>query len=315
MRVVYMGTPDFAVPTLKHLAQNTSHTVVSVVTTEDKPKGRGRILQPPAVKLCALDLNIPVLQPNNLRDTEFHDKILTLNPDVLVVVVFRILPVELFSLTRFGAINLHASLLPSYRGPAPVQWAIMNGEQTTGLTTFQIDKGIDTGNILMQRTLEIEDRETAGELLKRLADIGAQIVAESLDGLEKGEMETLTQVSSQSSYAPKITPDILPIEWNNPAQSIVHKVRGLSPSPCAQTYYKEKLIKLFRAQSVEMDSQDCKPGTIVKANSQDGLFVQAGSNVVEILELQREGRKQMTAKDMLRGMNMEEGEVLRSKKM
>ena len=315
MRVVYMGTPDFAVPTLKHLAQNTSHNVVTVVTAQDKPKGRGRELKSPVLKLCALDLNIPTLQPNNLRDREFLDTLLKLNPDVLVVVAFRILPVELFSLTRFGAINLHASLLPSYRGPAPVQWAIMNGEQTTGLTTFQIDNGIDTGNILLQRSLEIEDSETAGELLKRLADLGAQVVAESLDGLEKGKLEALTQVSSQSSHAPKITPDILPIDWNNPAQSIVNKVRGLSPTPSAQTYYKGKLIKLFRAQSVELVSSDLKPGTILKANSKDGLFVQAGCNVVEILELQREGKKQMTAKEMLRGMNIEEGEVLKSKKV
>ncbi len=312
MRVIYMGTPDFAVPALQYLAKNTHHDIAYVVTAEDKPQGRGRNLQPPVIKTRAQYLNIPVLQPQNLKDPTFLEKIRSAHPDILVVVAFRILPVELFTIPRYGAINLHASLLPYYRGPAPIQWAIMNGDKITGVTTFQIDAGIDTGKVLLQKKILIRDDETAGELAERLAKTGAQAVADTLGGMEAQTLKPVIQVEIESSHAPKITRENQPVVWSEPAYTIVNKIRALSPSPGAWTYYENTLLKLFRARSVESPGQKATPGSIIKANPNEGLFVQTGDCVVEILIVQREGKKILTAIELLRGTNIEEGHVLQS---
>jgi len=312
MRVVYMGTPGFAVPTLKHLAQNTNHDIAYVVTAEDKPCGRGRKLQPPVIKTCAQDLKIPVLQPHNLKDTLFLEKIRSTHPDILVVVAFRILPVELFEIPRCGAINLHASLLPQYRGPAPIQWVVMNGEKTTGVTTFNIDTGIDTGKILLQKEILIGDSETAGELAERLAVTGARVVADTLDGIETRTLKPIAQEKIQASHAPKINRKNQPVIWSESSFNIVNKIRGLSPSPGAWTYYGNTLLKLFKARSVESAGQTATPGIILQADPNKGLFVQTGDGVLEILIVQREGKKVLAAKDLLRGTKIEEGKVLQS---
>jgi len=309
MKVIFMGTPDFAVPTLENLVNNSKHNVISVVTAVDKPRGRGRKIFPSSVKTCALTFQLPVIQPQNLSDKEFLQKIRSLSPDVFVIVAFRILPEELFSIPKYGAINLHASILPEYRGAAPIQWALIHGEKKTGVTTFRIDAGVDTGNILLQKEVEIQPDETAGELSERLAEIGAGLIVETLDRLEAGTITPVIQDTRKSSRAPKITQEILRIDWNKSAQDIVYLIRGLSPVPAAHTYYKNIELKIFRARALVKANEELTAGTILKAHPKEGLVVKAGMGAVEVITIQREGKRQMSAAELLRGMNMREGEV------
>jgi len=310
MRIIFMGTPDFAVPSLENLINNSKHTVISVVTAVDKPRGRGRRIFPSSVKTCALSLQLPVIQPLNLSDEEFLQKIRSLAPDVFVVVAFRILPEILFRITKYGAINLHASLLPDYRGAAPIQWALIRGEKKTGVTTFQINAGIDTGNILLKKEVEIKSDETAGELSERLANIGAGIIVETLDRMEAGTITPVIQDISKGSRAPKITPEILHINWNKSAQDVVYLIRGLSPVPAAHTYYKNTELKIYRARALDEADEKIATGTILKAHPKEGLVIKAGRGAVEIITAQREGKRQMPAVELLRGMHITEGEVL-----
>lgn len=309
MKVIFMGTPDFAVPTLENLVNNSKHNVICVVTAVDKPRGRGRKIFPSSVKTCALTFQIPVIQPHNLSDKEFLQKIRSLAPDVFVIVAFRILPEELFLIPKYGAINLHASILPEYRGAAPIQWALIRGEKKTGVTTFRIDAGIDTGNILLQKEVEIQPDETAGELSERLAEIGAGLIVETLDKLEAGTITPVIQDTRKISRAPKITPEILRIDWNKSAQDIVYLIRGLSPVPATHTYYKNIELKIFRARALVEANEELTAGTILKAHPKEGLVVKAGRGAVEVITIQREGKRQMSAAELLRGMNMREGEV------
>jgi len=310
MKVIFMGTPDFAVPTLEYLVNNGKHNVISVVTAVDKPRGRGRKIFPSSVKTCALSLRLPIIQPQDLSDNEFLQKVRSLAPDVFIIVAFRILPEELFSIPKYGAINLHASMLPEYRGAAPIQWALIRGEKKTGITTFRIDAGIDTGNILLQKEVEIQPDETAGELSKRLAKIGAELMVETLDRLESGTITPTIQNSRKSSRAPKITPEILHIDWNKSAQDIVYLIRGLSPVPAAHTYYKNIELKIFRARALDKTDEKPTAGTILKSHPKKGLVIKAGSGgAVEVITIQREGKRQMSAAELLRGMHMREGEV------
>lgn len=309
MKVIFMGTPDFAVPTLEYLVNNGKHNIISVVTSVDKPRGRGRKIFPSSVKTCALSLRLPIIQPHDLSDNEFLQKVRSLAPDVFIIVAFRILPEELFSIPKYGAINLHASMLPEYRGAAPIQWALIRGEKKTGITTFRIDAGIDTGNILLQKEVEIQPDETAGELSARLAKIGAELIVETLDRLESDMITPAIQDSRKSSRAPKITPEILRIDWNKSAQDIVYLIRGLSPVPAAHTYYKNIELKIFRARALVEADEEPTAGTILKAHPKEGLVVKSGRGAVEVITIQREGKRQMPAAELLRGMHMREGDV------
>lgn len=310
MTVIFMGTPDFAVPTLRLLILNSNHKVVSVVTTEDKPRGRGRKLLPSPVKVFAESKSLPILQPSNLSEDNFLQKIRDIGPDIFVVVAFRILPEELFSIPKHGAINLHASLLPQYRGAAPIEWALINGECQTGLTTFKIDRGIDTGGILMQDTVEIRPEDNSGSLSLRMANTGAQLVKKTLDALEAGTVTPELQISEKKSSAPKITSDLLHIDWEKPATEIVNLIRGLSPEPGAYIVYQGRRIKVFEARLQEEADGDRTPGTVVASDQDDGLIISSNPGSVEILLVQREGKRQMPARDLLKGMQMTTGDVV-----
>ncbi|MFC1565204.1 methionyl-tRNA formyltransferase [candidate division KSB1 bacterium] len=308
MKIVFMGTAQFAVPILDRLHNNSSHDISAIVTNIDKPAGRGQKLLQSPVKIYFKDLNLPILQPEKLKDGTFIDTLKEINADIFVVVAYRILPEVVFSIPEYGSINLHASLLPKYRGPAPIQWALINGEKETGVTTFRIDPGVDTGKILLQKKIPILDDETAGDLAVKLAEAGAELVVDTLDRIEKNDLEETIQDSSEISRAPKITGDLMQIKWENPALEIVNLVRGLSPATAVKTSCRGINFKIFRAALHNNDDQNT-PGRIVAANKNDGLLVSAGRGIVRIVEIQREGKKIMDWKEFIKGMPFKEGDI------
>jgi len=309
MRVIFMGTPEFAVPSLHYLAQKSNNSLIAVVTTIDKPSGRGQLVSSSPVKMRAEALQLPVIQVLNLKDEVFLQNIKLLNPDIFVVVAFRMLPIELYSIPKLGAINLHASLLPYYRGPAPIQWTLINGETRTGVTTFQIDAGIDTGNILLQEAVDILPDETAGELSERLAEIGARLVVKTLDQFKSGTLTPQKQIIDIGSRAPKITPEMGLLNWNKSASAIVNLIRGLSPKPAAYTFFNDMKLKLYRAKIADICILNAPPGYVIESNPKKGLIVQAGEGAVEIISVQREGKKTITACELLRGIHIPEGSI------
>ena len=248
MKIVFMGTPDFAIPSLQILNKS-KNEISAVVTTPDKERGRGQKVTFTSVKQFALDNDIPVYQPEKLRgNTEFVEQMKVLQPDLFVVVAFRILPKEVFEIPKFGSFNLHASLLPKLRGAAPIQWALINGETETGLTTFKLAEKVDTGNIYLQEKVKIYPEDDFGTLHNRMSELGASIVMRTVDLIESGKYELLVQDDSFASSAPKITKEICRIDWNKPAEAIHNLVRGLSPHPAAYFFYKEKVIKVFKTE-------------------------------------------------------------------
>lgn len=296
MKIVFFGTPEFAIPSLKKLIEN--FKVVSIVTVPDKEKGRGLHLEPSPVKKFALSYNIPIFQPENLRDQNFIDSIKELEPDVGVVVAFRILPVEVFTIPKFGTFNLHASLLPKYRGAAPIQWALINGEKETGVTTFFLKEKVDTGNIILQRVVQIEEEDNFQSLHDKLSEIGAELVFETCKKIESGNFSTMPQDESQATKAPKITKEICRIDWYKPAIKIYNLVRGLSPVPGAFTELDGRIIKIFKTKVIK-DSIADTPGKIESSNKQ--IFVHTDDNLIEVLELQLESKKRMSAEEFFRG--------------
>jgi len=311
MRVVFMGTPQFAVPTLLHIAQNSHHEIVGVVTNIDKPAGRGRTIQSSPVKQTAERLGIAALQPLSLQDRDFISEVGKLSPDIFVVVAFRILPDSLICIPKHGALNLHASLLPKYRGAAPIQWALINGEKTTGITIFQIDSGIDTGGIILQKSVDIAPDEDAGELSERLADIGAGMMVKALDLIESGNALPVMQDSSQATRAPKITPELFHIDWNKPAENIVNLIRGLSPDNAPYAFLHDIKLKFYRARIVSEIPEKDPPGTVIRADQEGGFLIKAGKGAVQILKVQREGKRVMSFHDFLRGNRVGIGERVR----
>lgn len=304
-----MGTPEFAVPSLQALLKS-HHEVVGVVTSPDKPRGRGRIVSPSPVKKLALERNLLLFQPEDLKDPQFIDSIKKLTPDLIVVVAFRILPRVLFELPPLGTINLHASLLPKYRGAAPINWAIINGEKETGVTTFFIEEKVDSGDIILQKRVPIEEEETAGELHDKLAILGAEALLETLDLIEKGQAPRIKQ-TGEPTKAPKIKKKDCQIDWSKSSTAIVNLIRGLSPYPGAFTTYKGKILKIHRARvSKVKKSSAIPPGRIVKSREKEQMWVKSGDGVVLILELQPEGRRRMTAGEFLRGHPLKPGDQL-----
>lgn len=309
MRIVYMGTPDFAVPVLESLIQS-EHEVVAVVSQPDKPKGRGKAMQFPPVKECAVAAGIPVYQPVKVRgNEEFFAELTALAPDCIVVAAFgQILPKNVLDLPKYGCVNVHASLLPAYRGAAPIQWVILNGETETGITTMQMGVGLDTGDMLLKTKVAIDPKETGESLHDKLAALGGPLLLETLAGLEAGTIVPEVQDDSLSCYASMLRKEMGQIDWNRPAVELERLVRGLNAWPSAYTKLGSKTLKIWAADVVTENSE-VAPGTVTCADGKI-LVVQTGEGQLALQEVQLEGKKRMQTADFLRGYTVEAGTVL-----
>lgn len=305
MRIVFMGTPDFSVPCLQRLIAD-GEEVVGAFTQPDKPKGRGYELTPPPVKVEALKHNIPVFQPKSMRDGEALKILETLQPDLNVVIAYgKILPPEILYFPKYNSINIHASILPKYRGAAPIQWVILNGEEKTGVTSMQMDDGIDTGDMLLKAELPIPPNMTGGELHDALSELGAQVLSDTLKALKIGDLHP-TKQTGESNYAPMLNKALCPIDFSRTAQDVHNHVRGLSPFPTATAVLHGKRMKIHTTRLTENIST-APAGTIVSAT--DGIEVVCGDGkTVLVTELQPEGKKRMTAKAFLVGHKLQAGE-------
>ncbi len=310
MNIVFMGTPDFAVSALSAIAEK--HNVMAVFTQPDKPKNRGKKMQFPPVKERAVELDIPVYQPLSLRKGDDAvsslETLKSLNPDCIVVAAYgQILPKEILDLPKYGCINIHASLLPKYRGAAPIQWCIIDGEKQTGVTTMMMAEGLDTGDMLQSAVVEITDTMTAGELHDILAEKGAELILTTLDAAEKGLLSPEKQDDNLSCYASMISKDMCRIDFSKSAQDVYNFVRGMSPAPCAYTFIAEKRLKVYMAQLCNIKSD--KPcGMVIDTN--DFVVVCGDNNCVKLTEVQGEGGKRMNARDFLRGNKLSEDVIL-----
>lgn len=299
MKIIFMGTPDFSIPSLKILLKN-NHEILAVVTTPDKERGRGQKITFTAVKQFAIDNNIPVLQPIKLKDESFINELKNLNPDLFVVVAFRILPKEVFEIPKYGSFNLHGSYLPKYRGAAPIQWALINGDSETGLTTFKLAEKVDTGNIYLQEKVEINTADNFETLHDRMSLLGAELVLKTVSLIEHGDYELLQQDDSLASPAPKITKEICSIDFNKSAKEIHNLVRGLSPHPAAFFIYNNKVIKIYKTEIVE--NINLKPFEFHQTKTE--LIIGCGKDALRILELQQEGKRRMGVEEFLRGFRV-----------
>ena len=312
LKVLFMGTPDFAVPTLEALC-NSDYEVIGVVTQPDKPKGRGKSVQMTPVKECALKYDIPVFQPIKIREEENVAKLAELEIDFMVVVAFgQILPKSRLDMPKYGCINVHSSLLPTYRGAAPIQWTIINGESKTGITTMFMDEGIDTGDILLQEETPIYDDETGGSLHDRLADMGAKLLIKTLDGVKDGSIKRIKQDDSKSNYVGMLNKNMGKMDFTKSAIELERLVRGLNPWPSAYTSLNDKMFKIWEAKAIEDDSkyEEAKVGTIVLINKTT-IVVKTGKGLLELFEVQLEGKKRMLVEDFLRGYQVKVGDQLR----
>ena len=318
MRVVFMGTPDFSVGTLEALAA-AGHEIVGVVTQPDKQKGRGKQLQATPVKEAALRLGLPVWQPAKVRDPEFLEVLRQLAPEVIVVAAFgQLIPQAILDLPRYGCVNVHASLLPAYRGAAPIQWAVINGEKESGVTIMQMDAGLDTGDMLAKTVVPLAPDETGGSLFDKLSSAGAKLLVETLDGLEQGTVVPEKQPEeSTTEYARMIKKADGRIDWSRPAAQIERLVRGLDPWPSAFTTLDGKTVKIWKAQVMALIGGglfDALPGQDPKKHAREiwaadesGIHVRAGDGILVIQELQLEGKKRMAAREFLRGHKVAAG--------
>jgi len=300
-----MGNPEFALPTLKQLIAS-HHDVVAVVSNPPKPIGRGQKLKYTAVGQFAAEHDLKLFEPDSLKSQEFHSELEALNPDIFVVVAYRILPTSLLSLPKFGSVNLHASLLPKYRGAGPIQWALMNGDSTTGVTVFQIEKKVDTGDILKQQEIEILPEDNMLSLGMRLCTVGADLVVDALDEIEHGISIPKSQKGLPSSPAPKISKDMTIIDWTWPAEKIHNWVRGLSPFPSMATTWNGKRVRIFETRVIQLNSNE-PVGSVVKTTG-DEIFVNTGYNHLAFSEIQMEGKKRMSVFDFLVGNELQVGE-------
>jgi methionyl-tRNA formyltransferase len=307
--VVFMGTPEFAVAPLTALHAS-DLDIVWVITQPDRPKGRGRTPAPPPVKRTALQLGYPVAQPSKVREPAFIDRLRELKPDFLVVVAFgQILPPALLQIPAYGAVNIHASLLPKYRGPAPIQWAMLRGERNTGISTMLMDSGVDTGDILLQEETDIRPDETAGDLHGRLSQIGAQLVVETLRGLIRGTVVPRAQNHQEATYAPMLKKSDGHIQWHQPADRLDAFVRAMTPWPGAFCFLDGKLLKIHQAHALKINT-DAAPGTVIESFP-DELRIAAHPGVLAIGRLQGESGKPLAVQDYLRGHPLAPGTVLR----
>jgi methionyl-tRNA formyltransferase len=301
LRIVFMGTPDFAVTILKHLVEK-KYNVVGVITASDKPAGRGRKLNESAVKKYALSEELNILQPKNLKNEEFHQELKNLKADLQIVVAFRMLPKAVWQMPKFGTFNLHASLLPEYRGAAPIHWAIINGETKTGVTTFFIDDKIDTGEIILQEEVAVSNNETVGTLHDKLMFLGADLVSKTVDLISKGNVITKKQPELEEKSASKLTPENTKIDWTDSLDNIYNKIRGLNPFPTAWTTIKngeeEINTKIYAIQKEEID-HNYKVGEIITSKKELKVAVTKGFIIIN--EIKLSGKKKMDAKSLLNG--------------
>lgn len=308
MRIVFMGTPDFSVPALEALVSG-GHQVIAVVTQPDKPKGRGKAVLMTPVKEKALELGIPVYQPVKVREESFITMLEEMKPDAIVVVAFgQILSKRILDIPKYGCINIHASLLPKYRGAAPIQWAVINGETETGITTMVMDTGIDTGDMLEKVIIPVDPDETGGSLHHKLSVAGGRLILSTLQKAEEGTLVRTPQTEEGTCYAKMLTKSLGDIDWSQSAEQIERLIRGLNPWPSAYTSLNGKTLKIWQAQ-VLADEYEGAPGQVVKAVKGD-LFVKTGKGILSITSLQLEGKKRMDTDAFLRGYPVEAGAVL-----
>lgn len=305
LNIVFMGTPDFAVPALKIL-QESHHNIQAVVTVPDKQQGRGRREQPSAVKKVALEYALPVLQPEKLKDPEFLATLEKLSPDLIVVVAFRILPEAVFSLPRYGSFNLHASLLPRYRGAAPIHWALLNGDTETGVTTFFLKRSVDTGNIIKQSKLQIQADDNLYTLYAKLCELGAELVLETTDLISAGKAPSGEQDGSLASPAPKVTTETRKLDFNETAFQCHNRIRAFAPSPGAFTQREGSMLKLLTSK---VTADTGTPGSIIKISA-DSFTIACSEGGLEINSLQPESKKAMDAGAYLRGYPLQIGDLL-----
>ncbi|MBI4552322.1 MAG: methionyl-tRNA formyltransferase [Candidatus Latescibacteria bacterium] len=309
MRLLFMGTPAFAVPSLRELIDS-PHEVIGVVTQPDRPKGRGLRPAPPPVKTVAGEYGLPVIQPDQLDAPEFLRTLRECQAEVFVVVAFSILPAPVLSIPPRGTINLHASLLPKYRGAAPIPWAIINGETETGVTTFFIEQRVDTGQILLQRSTPIGPDETAGELHDRLATMGATLVRETVDRIAAGQARPVSQTGSPSR-APRLTKADGRIDWTQPAGVIHNRIRGMNPYPVAFTTWQDRTLRLLRSRRrPERPDGGGRAGEVVALDAEGVLVIQTGAGCLGLVELQPEGRRRMRADEFVHGYRLRPGDIL-----
>lgn len=303
MNVVFMGTPDFAVPSLENIAK--VHNVNAVFTQPDKPVGRKMILTPPDVKVCAEKLGIPVYQPEKLKDSDSYEVIKELNPDVIVVVAYgQLLPETILNIPKYGCINVHGSLLPKYRGAAPIQWSVLNGDKKTGVTTMYMEKGLDTGDILETKEYEISINDTAGEVFDILADMGGKLILDTLEKAENNQLHPVKQDNSKSSYAKMLDKSMCNIDFSKSNLQVHNQVRGLSPWPVASTKINGKVLKIFETRLAEGKG---KAGEIISTNP---LTIACGEGAVIVNTVQLQGKKKMDSKAFLQGHKLEKGTVI-----
>ncbi len=310
MKIVFMGTPDFAEKSLEAV-YNAGHEILAVVTNPDRPKGRGMKMVASPVKEFAVSKDLKIYQPEKVRkNIEFIEEIKALEPDVICVVAYgKILPKEILEIPKLGCINVHGSLLPKYRGAAPIQWAVINGEKVTGVTTMYMDVGMDTGDMILKEKTEIAPDETTGELWDRLAIIGAELLVKTLEQIENKTAPRIPQ-GEDFSMAPMLEKEMSKIDWESKtAQEIKNLVRGLNPIMGTYSYLNGKKIKIWKVDVVEADSKDIKNGTVLKSDSKDGLYIKAKDGVIKVLEIQGENAKRMNVQDFLRGNQIEVGSI------
>lgn len=312
MKVVFMGTPDFAVPSLQKLIDE-KYYIAAVVTQPDRPKGRGKKIAPSPIKELAIKHNIPVFQPERVRTTEFIETIRSIAPDLIIVIAFgQILPKEILDIPSYGCINVHGSLLPKYRGAAPIQWAIINGEKTTGVTTMFMDEGMDTGDMILKKEVTIESDDTAGNLHDKMSTAGAELLKETLDELIRGTLKREKQNEEEATYAPMLKKEMGLIDWSEDSDKIINLIRGLSPWPSAYTFYKDQMIKIWKAKNYDKVYKNGSIGEIMEIIKDKGLIVKTGNTSILIIEIQSPSGKRMTVEEYLRGHNIEQNTILGS---
>ncbi len=308
LKIVFMGTPRFAVPSLRAL-ESCNCVVELVVTQPDRPRGRGRRLAPPPVKEAAVEMGCQVLQPESVRTEDFYDTLVATRPDLFVVVAFgHILPKRILEIPAFGSVNLHASLLPAFRGPAPIHRAIINGETETGVTSMLMDKGLDTGEILLSETVPIRPDDTAGSLHDRLADAAARVLARTISGFESGEIRPIPQNHAAATYAPLLSKSDGRIDWSKPAEEVERFIRGMSPWPGAFTFMGDMRLRIFRAEVCQV-TEPRPPGTVIRGFDNE-LRVACGKDALCLQEIQAESGKRMDIARFLQGKSIEAGTVL-----
>jgi len=311
MKILFMGTPDFAKESLEAV-YNAGYDILGVVTNPDRPKGRGMKMVASPVKEFAISKNLEIYQPEKIRNNiEFIDKMKSLEPDVICVVAYgKILPKEILEIPRLGCINVHGSLLPKYRGAAPIQWAVINGDKTTGITTMYMDIGMDTGDMILKQEVEIGPDENTGEVWDKLSKIGGQLLVKTLEKIENGTAPRIKQ-DDNFTMAPMLDKEMSKIDWNNKtAQEIKNLVRGLDPIMGTYSFLDGKKIKIWKVDILPSDNSNYENGTIIKADSKDGLYIKAKDGIIKVLEIQGENAKRMSVQDFLRGNKIEIGSKL-----